>query len=245
MFVVDRGCGRRRQSGKAKGICWRNCGSFATGAAMSRSMDRPVRMSRQQFAGIMAYMKTACHASEVTSNQAEIYFDLLCDLPYEVVLAASKLAVLSHPYPSLPPVSSIRRHAVSLCRPVRSADEAWQMFGRAVSRYGCGKGRRKRNGEWVEFDRSEDGLKSLPSDVAEAARRFGWQRLCDTPSEYMALAQRDFVAIYRQVESQAVERLSMPSDVRSLVESIGRLESGGAVAMLPEAGDAVHETGGN
>lgn len=122
-------------------------------------------IDRVEFAAVMAYLGAACDR-QVTREQAEVYFDLLGDLPLPVLQAAARRAVLESQYPTLPPVGVLRRLAVEAAdaEPVKDAQEAVDLVRRAVSRYG--------------YNRVGEALATLPPVVSKAVEAFGWRRLC-------------------------------------------------------------------
>ena len=68
-------------------------------------------MSREQFAGVLRYLAAGtCRA--FTEDQAEVYYELLGDLPLEALQLATKQALLEWVHPSIPPVALLRRHAL-------------------------------------------------------------------------------------------------------------------------------------
>lgn len=125
-------------------------------------------ISRVEFAAIMAYMGAAV-GKEPTEEQAEVYFDLLGDLPKQVLEAAAKRSICEHTFPTMPPIGLIRKHADALRTGQRmSYGEAWELSCRAARDFG--------------YRNPRDGLASLPPVVAHAVKAFGWSRLCDCPT---------------------------------------------------------------
>lgn len=178
-------------------------------------------MTRDEFAPMVGLMAAATHA-EVTRETVEVYFDLLNDLPANLVRAAIRQAVLEQDYPTLPPVGKIRKLAVSFAGPPAiPGPEAWNLFLAAVRRFGSGRRRRLVKGELIEFDASEQGLATLPPVVAHAARCFGWQRLCDTSAEHMGIAERDFLQSYGTLEKRDEQQAIMPPSVRAIANHAG------------------------
>lgn len=175
-------------------------------------------MRIDEFTPILRYLKAVCGVAEVTTEQAAGYFDLLGDLDAAIVLAAAKAVALEHVYPSLPPVGLIRKAALALTIPSIPAPEAWQLFLAAVRKFGSGRRRFMRGGQWHESDREADGMATLPPSVAHAARCFGWQRLCDTMPDHLALAERDFIASYGTLAKRDESKAIMPPAVRAIAE---------------------------
>lgn len=181
-----------------------------------------MQCSKVEFAAIMAFMESATGSPDTPEDRVAVYFELLSDLPAKIIEAAAQQAVMNHPYPSLPPVGLIRKAAIALQAPPGiPAPEAWKLFLAAVRRFGSGRRNRMVKGELVEYDASEQGLATLPPQVAHAARCFGWQRLCDTSGEHMGLAERDFIQSYDTLAKRDQQQAIMPPSVKAIAEQAG------------------------
>jgi hypothetical protein len=66
--------------------------------------------SRQEFAAVMAYLGAAV-GKDPTREQAEVYYDLLGNLPGPVLQQAARRAAMEHKICTLPPPGLIREHA--------------------------------------------------------------------------------------------------------------------------------------
>lgn len=178
-------------------------------------------MTALEFAPIMAYIATATGAPKPTREQTEVYFDLLKDVPLNVLSAAAKQAVLDHVYPTLPPAGVIRKAANALQQPATTGPEAWRLFVAAVRKHGSGKRRVFRAGhDPVDIDNRETGLASLPPQVARAAANFGWETLCDTSPDDMGIAQTQFLKVYATMADHEQRLAIMPPSVKAVAAGI-------------------------
>lgn len=154
----------------------------------------------------MAYLSSAAGSKvDPSREQAEAWYDLLGDLPADVLMAAARQAMVEHEYPTLPPVGMIRRLAVELIRPATSAVDAWNDVLSAVRIYG--------------IDRRRKGLATLPPDVARVADSL-WEIICDCPDASLTFVQKQFTEAYQAVSAQAERQALMPPAVRSLAEGL-------------------------
>lgn len=152
--------------------------------------------------------------SPPSAEQAEVYFDLLGDLPSAVLMAASRQALVEQQYPTLPPVGVIRRLAVALIQPPTTTVEAWGEVLSAVRCYG--------------LDRRQKALAQLPPALARVAAPL-WEIICECPDASLTFVQKQFTEAYQAVSAQAERQALMPPAVRSLAE--------GLVAALPGVDD--------
>lgn len=123
---------------------------------------------------LVKYLEAATQTRRVTVLTARIYFDMLRDLPFPILVQAAKQALLSHQYATLPSIAVIRREAMTLMRQEPTPLEAWQVVCQVAARFGLHRSAEAQS--WL--------ARHVSPVVAEAARSFGWRRICDsTPGE--------------------------------------------------------------
>ncbi len=171
-------------------------------------------MTRDECANVLAYLSAAVN-KPVPREQAEVYFDLLADLPAAAVQAAARQALVESAYPTIPPVGTIRRLAVGACRGRElTAYEAWGLVLEAIRRFG--------------LDGKRRALESLPPVAAAAAEALGWKSLCDATEVETARAQ--FRQAFETLAGREQREASLPPSLRSSLAQIG---NGGANLLPP------------
>lgn len=175
-------------------------------------------MTQTEFGTVMAYLSAGV-GKAATLEQTRVYFDLLGDLPLPILQEAARRALMEHKYISLPPVGVIRGHAVSISGQRTLGPNAWELALAAVRRYGSLHETR--------------GLATLPADVAEAVRAFGWRIICDATNEELGIVQTQFLKVYDTLGKRSEQTALMPpmtpacaALVESIEDSLPRLTSG-------------------
>lgn len=172
-------------------------------------------MTRLEFVKVMAYIEAATGKS-VSSDTAEVYFDLLGDLPVGVFQLAAKRVVLEHRWATFPSVAELREAASETAqgavKPL-SAGEAWSIAWKAAGRID------------PEISGSaERGLAGLPELVVEAVRAFGIPALC-CGREPVGVVRAQFVKIFEQLAAREKRIALMPPAIRQAVAAIGAGEN--------------------
>lgn len=176
-------------------------------------------MLREDFACFLAYLGSAVGKS-IGGEQAEVYYDLLNDLPLAALQIAAKRALLESRYPTLPPIGTLRALALEAMKPARqSPEEAWETVRKALARYG--------------YCREIEGLDSLPEDARRAAECLGWQTLCDSTEPEVCRAQ--FRKAYESLAERKQRVELLPTAMR---ETIAQLSRGFVYPALADVGDA-------
>jgi hypothetical protein len=168
-------------------------------------------MTRDEFAPVVAYLSAAV-GKVMPTDQAEVYFDLLQDLPAPLVARAVKRAVAESRYPTVPPVGTIRAVAAELAGgSAPTWPEAWAAVCLAARRYG--------------LHRREQALDSLSPAVARAALAIGWQALCDAGPGDLDTLRAQFRDAYNALGARDEREQRLPGPLRAarLTEGIGML----------------------
>jgi hypothetical protein len=181
-------------------------------------------MTRLEFAPIMATLSAAAGRG-MPEDQAEIYRELLGDLPVRMILAAIRRCVAESRYPGFPPVGAIRAAAADL----RHAGappwpEAWQLACDAAGRYGLSRERQ-----------ALAALDQIHVQLARAVRAIGWQALCDAACGDLDTLRAQFRDAYSTLSERDEREGRLPlslrrADVARLTEGLGALpapEDGG------------------
>lgn len=140
-------------------------------------------MNHREFLEIMAVLEAGSGTSRPISEiQAEVYFDLLKDLPADAVRRAARQALAESQYPTIPPVGVLRRLAGAGKVDSESRSlVAYQAAAKAVRTAGAFRS--------IEFDD--------PLIHATIMAMGGWERFCDWSPSELQWRQRDFERYYR------------------------------------------------
>jgi len=181
-------------------------------------------MTRLELAQVLAYIGAAI-GKPPSADLAEVYMDLLGDIPIEALRLAAKKVVLEHKWATFPTVSELREAAAEVMRSDKEPTpaEAWAIAWRGIGKID------------PEVDGSiERGCKDLPPLVVEAMQVMGIHALC-YGKEPVAVVRAQFMKVYEQLQTRNYrERLlpnalkkemaSLPSTIRQLTSKIGEIE---------------------
>lgn len=171
-------------------------------------------MTRAEFTTAMLYLETACR-KQFTANEAEVYFDLLGDLPAAALLAGVKRVLLEHRWASLPTVAELREAAVEAQRgevKTLSAAEAWALAWKAVG----------------DTDPEVEGsfaraTKDCPPLVVEAIRAMGLPALC-YGDEPVGVLRGQFFKVFEQLAARQRRTDLYPAALKPAPRPTGELE---------------------
>ena len=129
---------------------------------------------------------------------------MLSDIPLEVAKKAVQMHISKSVYP--PTVADIREAAAKISKPrTLDAIEAWDMICTAIRKYG--------------FYREEEGINSLPDDVATMAKRFTWRELCLNDNIDTLRAQ--FRMAWETQSKRLHEQHILPAELVDMIETSG------------------------
>lgn len=163
-------------------------------------------MTRPEFAAVLGYISAAVGKS-ATEQQAEVYFDLLGDLPAEILRCAAQRALLEHVYATIPSVAVLRRLAIETASggPALTAAEAWGVVRRAMVCF--------------SYMRGQEAIASMPPLVGIAVDAIGWRQMCDSTDTERSFAQ--FRDAYQQLaQREELEKL-LPAPLKQQLARIG------------------------
>ena len=170
-------------------------------------------MNSKEFTRIMAFISAAIDR-KIARATIDAYYEMLNDLPAELVMAAAKKVIASDEYPTLPTIGKLRKAAQDLCHMDKlSAPEAWGQVLHAVHRHG--------------YYGEVEAMAALPENVGAVVGMMGWQDICHSDKPDVLRAQ--FMRMYETVEIRQREREMLPAGVKELVAGIGK-------KMLPGGG---------
>lgn len=164
-------------------------------------------MNRVEFGKVLAFLSAGC-GKALTHDAAEVYFDLLGDLPAAALQGAAKRSLLEAAYPAFPSIATLRKLATEAMTGTKAtAAEAWDLVCKSVSRHGLsGMGR---------------ALASLPAAAARTAQAIGWRQLCDARVDDMDTIRAHFLRAYEQVAERERREALLPVALKQALEAIG------------------------
>lgn len=169
-------------------------------------------MTREEFAGCMAYLSAAVQ-KPIGKDSVEVYYDLLQDLDLAVLQAACKRVALSHVWATFPSVAEVRQAATDVLQgDVPCAAEAWRLAQAVARSYDpeiVGEYTRRGKTYPCQLAALLDGL---PLPVVEAITAFGVLRLVGNERRGVLSAQ--FHVCYEQLTSSARKQALMPEPIR-------------------------------
>lgn len=169
-------------------------------------MESP-RLSRTDFAAVMAYL-AAGMGKPVPAETAEVYYDLLGDLPLPALQAAARLVLLQHHYATFPPVALLRQEAVKVmagAEGVMAGAEAWEIVRRLIARYGWSGGRQ--------------AFEQMPPLVRRAADCLGWTEMCDSTQPEVCRVQ--FMRAFDAIAAGQRREAMLPAPLRESIAALG------------------------
>ena len=136
--------------------------------------------------------------TEIARAQAE----MLRDVPFELGKAAVAAHAASSPY--APAISEIRAYARKMTEPPElSADEAWELARKAMSRFGSGPYKNFTTGKYPR----EAARDSLPAEVWRVMEMIGYNYMCK--SERPETIHTQFIDAWLRQQKRREEQANM------------------------------------
>ncbi len=186
-------------------------------------------MNLEEFAKIVLFLEASTGKpidlpGPKAQARMEVYFGLLGDLDYSVMMIAAQRVVLEHPWATFPSIAELRQAAAETIHgQIRelSPAEAWDMAWKAAGAIDL-----EIEGS---FERRTEGL---PLIVLEAMRVFGIPALC-YGKEPVGVVRAQFTKIYEQLAARDKRRALFPPSVKDSIEKIGATEVAGQIGHMP------------
>jgi hypothetical protein len=188
-------------------------------------------MTRREFVMVAAVLQAGAPDRAVPRATLDLWYELLCDLPADPVLAAVKRYYAVSESTNLPAIGRIRRDAIALMgNSPPTAAEAWGRVQAEIRRVG-----------WYS---APDGLDPITRRVVD---QIGWQALCEStqPAVDRAHFMRMFADLADDPEETVPAGLRRRSDTDALPGSIQaglrRIGTGGNTRLAQEGWIRSHE----
>ncbi len=183
-------------------------------------------MTKFEFATCTAILEAGA-GKTMSKEQVEVYFDLLGDLPVEALLIACKRALLESFYPTIPPIGTLRKMAVSTMQGRISeltAAEAWGLVTKAAGK--------------CDVDQAgsvERAFKDIPPLVWRAVQLFGFMAIYNLPSNAIETARAQFMRIYESLSANEEKLKLLPASVKEEIAQIGKRQEQQALPARVQA----------
>lgn len=166
-------------------------------------------MTKNEFKVCLAILEAAT-GKPFQSNQMDVWYSLLGDLPADALANAIKRCLLTMESNWLPPIATLRRMATESTYGVQELpEEAWAKVTQAMRQIG--------------YPNPEKAKQFLGPVIWEAVRGMGgWVTLCDmdAPLTTMFAQFRDG---WLRATARATQMQSLTEDVRPVVVKVGEL----------------------
>ena len=167
---------------------------------------------------IVIYPASKVKADELTVN---VWYEMLRDLPGEVVNAATKRMCSTLKFP--PSIADIRENvaqAMKEAKGIPSAGDAWAKVRKALS--------------WYGYYRPEEARKALGEQIWRAVEMVGgWRELCEGET---AILSAQFERRYNAMVQQDMNRVQIPASVN---EEMKKLVGDLTETLKLEAGELI------
>lgn len=184
-------------------------------------------MNREEFARIAGVL-TLGTGKPLTTDAAEVYFDCLGDLSFEVMKIAAKRVLMEHRWATFPSIAELREAAAETMQGAvkeLSSGEAWALAWRAVGNIDP-----EVSGS---FARAVEGF---PLIVVEAMKTYGINALC-YGDEPVGVVRGQFLKIFDQLAARDRRKALMPVPLTQAIESHGKRIIERAAARIGELTD--------
>ena len=166
-------------------------------------------MTQKEFTAIMAYLEAGSKCA-LSKESANVYFDLLGDLPASALQLGARRVLLEHPWATFPSIAELRQAAVLTMQGKvsdLSPGEAWALAWKEVGRID------------PELPHTmEKSRAKLPPLVWEAMLAMGLNDLCygkETPASVM---RGQFMKVYQTLSEREQRRAVLPFQLTAEIE---------------------------
>lgn len=169
-------------------------------------------MNETEFAKITMALKTFYPRENLLQNKETValWFDMLGDLPYEIVEIAIKKWVATNKWS--PSIAEIRKEAAEIIHGApKSWEQAWQEVIASIGAYGS--------------RRTAEAMETFDEVTREAVKRMGYRNIC--MSENPVSERANFREIYKELSERDLVTKATPimiTDQIKLISEKFRLE---------------------
>lgn len=177
-------------------------------------------MTRTEFAEVIGFLELSTgkpiHENEDAAlARTKLYYQMLGDLPLDVLRSACERLVCERKWPSFPQIAEIREFAAMVQEPGLTPGEAWRLARQLAAKYDP-----DRESEWgfvVNGRRYESHWEAVidgaPPEVVMAIKQFGIGALCYA-GENRGVQRGQFMRIFEQLTQNRRQQAALPAPLR-------------------------------
>ncbi|KRQ87304.1 Loader and inhibitor of phage G40P [Caloramator mitchellensis] len=164
-------------------------------------------MTKLEVGKIFAVLSAAYDKFEVNEFKQQLWFEMLQDIPYQIVQIAIKKIILESPFP--PTISDIRRQCADVtqkkCEQI-DAGQAWGEITKAIRLYG--------------YCRPEEALNSLSPLTRQVAERLSWREICLCEEQNIGVLRGQFIKIYNSLQERERKSRLLPDSIKNEIKML-------------------------
>lgn len=163
-------------------------------------------MNKKEFAVVADAIRSYYPREKImpTKESAELWFDALKDLDFDMAMAAVKKHTQTSKWS--PTIADIRENAVSIVRPQASWSAGWEQVRLAIGRYG--------------YMNEREALDSMDEVTRTAVKRLGWQQICATELDDLQTVRANFRMIYEQIQESLSKDAMLSAEVKEQIDAV-------------------------
>lgn len=181
-------------------------------------------MTAKDFTTCMAYLEVGIN-QPLPKNRAEIYWDLLNDLPIDVLRTAAKRVLLEHQWATFPSVAQLRQAAsdtilgqVAELPPAEAWAQAWKAVTRIDPEVSGPYMMRDKEGVMRQYPSQTAAIMdSLPFLVAKTINAYGIRALTHG-QEPIGVVRGQFLKMFDQITTKHKKLALMPPALKREIE---------------------------
>ena len=164
-------------------------------------------MNKDEFKKFFRYISSVTTDTNPSPERAQVYWDILNDLDFQVAMIAAKKVIATLENPFLPMPAVFRSMALSVTgKTTVSAPDAYAEVLRAIRNFGS--------------YRQQEALESLSPLVRKATEAIGWKELC--LCEEPDVIRGQFRMAYEALERRETIDQKTPQSIKDVIADMDR-----------------------
>jgi len=161
-------------------------------------------MNSQQFAILVKSLKVVYARDNFLQEEsaAQIWYEFLKDIPYEVLTAAVQKYIVNNKF--APTIADLRELSNTIATPETDWGDGWHQVEMAIRRYG--------------MYQEVEAMESFDEVTRECVKRLGFKNIC--LSENPMTDRANFRMLYEQISHRKKEMNQLPQGIRNNIQTI-------------------------